>query len=218
MGMDDVRSATTRQAVVTFAILGLTVAIFLLQNGPDSVAGAVHGGLIQINDRVALGQWWRTLTAAFLHGSFFHLGFNMYALYLFGPELERRVGSVPFAGLYFATAVAGGAAFYVAEPYGSAYGASGAVFGLFGAWLAASYRSRHTAAGQASLRQMLMLLGINLAFGFIAERIAWQAHVGGLVAGFVIASAWTLPLMQRRPLARTAAAVAVGLLALLVVL
>jgi len=155
-----------------------------------------------------------------------HIGFNMYALYLFGPGLERQVGGPAFLALYLGSAAAGGAAYFL--PYAleagglvPAVGASGAVFGLFGATLALTYRNRATAAGAAGLRQLLTLLGINLALPLIAPglNIAWQAHVGGLVAGALIAAVWSV--IGRRHTAgalRTAAGVAVGLAALAVVL
>ena len=219
IGMDEVRRRADRLPPVTMAVLALSIGLFAVGFLVPGMNGVIRLYLAQINEFVADGQVWRLATAAFLHGGLMHMAFNMYALYLFGPQLEREVGSVPFAALYIASALAGGAAFYLAEPRGLAVGASGAIFGLFGAWLAASYRGRHTAVGSASLRQLLVLLGINLAIGFLpGANIAWQAHLGGLVAGVLIAAAWTLPaLRDRRPL-RTAAAVAVGLLALLIVL
>ena len=219
IGMDEVRAKADRLPPVTMTVLVISVGLFVVQRFIPGLNNTVGLYLAQINEFVAQGEVWRLLTAAFLHGGLMHMAFNMYALYLFGPRLEREVGSVPFAALYVAAALAGGAAFYLSEPRGLAVGASGAIFGLFGAWLAASYRGRHTAVGSASLRQLLVLLGINLAIGFLpGARIAWQAHLGGLVAGMVIAAVWASPLVRERPALRTAVAAAVGVLALLVVL
>ncbi|MPZ74065.1 MAG: rhomboid family intramembrane serine protease [Nitriliruptorales bacterium] len=215
VGMDEVTRSADRLPPVTLAVLVISAAVFaagLLVPTLDRMIGV---WLAQINPYVAQGEWWRLLSAAFLHGGFVHLAFNMYALYLFGPELERRVGSGSFAAMYVASAIAGGAAFYVAEPNGIAVGASGAVFGLFGAWLVASYRGRHTVVGRQSLRQLLILLGINAALGLMPGlRIAWQAHLGGLVAGAIITFLWTMPAIQRRPAARVAVAAVVGAVAL----
>jgi len=171
-------------------ILGVTAAVSLiaLSSGPVFDAGSLS------SDQVASGEWYRIFTAVLLHGSIFHLFFNMYALYLFGPQLETGVGTVPFGLLYVASGLAGGAAFLLAAPGITAVGASGAVFGVFGAWLAESLATRHTLRGQANLRQFGGLLAINLMFGFLVPGIAWQAHLGGLAAGFVIAWVWT----QRR--------------------
>lgn len=219
LGMQDVVGQTLKTPIVTFVVLGISLAVFATELLIPQVGPLVRFNGAQINEFVAEGQWWRLLSAAFLHGGITHIGFNMYALYLFGPQLEREVGSVPFAVLYVASALAGGAAFFLAEPGGVAVGASGAIFGLFGAWLAASYRGRHTAVGQAGLRNLLVLLGINLALGFIpGANIAWQAHLGGLVAGLVIAFVWTLPQLRNNAVLRTAVAAAVGVFALLPVL
>ncbi|HWB71714.1 MAG TPA: rhomboid family intramembrane serine protease, partial [Egibacteraceae bacterium] len=170
----------------------------------------------QRNPLVTAGQWYRLFTSAFLHAGLAHVLFNMWALYLFGPGLERDVGSAPFAALYLSSALAGGAAFYLWGAPVPAVGASGAIFGLFGAWLAAAFRARHTVAGRAGFQQLLMLLGINLALPLVVPGIAWQAHLGGLVAGAAIALAWALPGL-RRPGGRSAVAAAVGIVALAVV-
>lgn len=126
------------------ALLGISVAVFVLSFLSNDLGNTIGRFAAQFNPNVASGEVYRLVTAAFLHGGITHLGFNMYALYLFGPTLEREVGSAPFAAMYFASAVAGGAAFYLLEPQGLAVGASGAIFGLFGAWIAASYRGRST--------------------------------------------------------------------------
>ncbi len=218
MDMDDVRRASDRLPPITMGVLVISGGLFALGllPGLDATIGL---WLAQINPFVAQGQIWRLVTAAFLHSGFMHIAFNMYALYLFGPRLEREVGSWPFAAMYVASAIAGGAAYYVAAPEGlPAVGASGAIFGLFGVWLAAAFRGRGTALGQAQLRHLLMLLGINLVIGFLpGTRIAWQAHLGGLVAGLVIAALWMLPALRDRALLRVGAALAVGAAALLVV-
>ena len=219
MDMDDVRRATVRSTPVTYAILGAAVLVFVAGFLGQQVDQTISLYLAQINPLVAQGEWWRTVTAAFVHGGLYHVGFNMYALYLFGPQLEREVGSVPFAIMYVACAIAGGAAYFLASPQGVAVGASGAVFGLFGAWLVASFRGRATVAGRANLQSMLFLLGINLAIGFLPGlRIAWQAHVGGLIAGALIAFLWSLPPLRNQPVLRAAAAAAVGALALLIII
>lgn len=171
----------------------------------------------QDNRDVAAGQWYRLLTSAFLHDpyGFTHILFNMWALYMFGPPLEREVGTAPFTALYLASGLAGGAAFYFFGPsVGSAVGASGAIFGLFGAWLADAVHNRHTLAGQANLRQMLLVLGINLALPLLLPRIAWEAHVGGLVAGFVVGWLWLTSAYRDRLAARAVVAAAVGAVAL----
>jgi len=195
------RVITAREAVggglrqtapVTFALIALCVTAYVLSQLPQLGLGALGA---QVNQLVAGGQVWRLVTAAFLHGGLLHLGFNMYALYLFGPGIERQVGGPAFLSLYVGSAVAGGAAFFLFDvattgASGAAVGASGAIFGLFGATLAAAWRNRRSSAGRSGVRQLLTLLGINLALPLLVPGIAWQAHVGGLVAGVLIGAAW----------------------------
>lgn len=174
---------------VTFGLLALNVVVFLLSYAvPDF---AVLREFQQSNAAIRGGEWWRILTAAFLHAGLLHLAFNMYALYILGPEMERRAGSFAFAAMWFASAAAGGLAYLFFGGPGPAVGASGAVFGLFGAWLAMAVRDRQTSHGAAQLRQLLVLLAINLALPLFVPQIAWQAHLGGLIAGFGIAAIWT---------------------------
>ncbi len=204
----------------SMAILAISAAVYLAGFlVPDAAVVLFERGA-QINPLVAQGQWYRLITGAFLHSpaTITHILFNMWALYVFGPQLERQVGSGPFLALYLASALAGGALYYVLGGSAPAVGASGAIFGLFGAWLAASYRNRHTLAGAAGLRQLLVLLAINLALPVIFPAIAWQAHVGGLAAGFGISTLWGMGGGLDNPTARTAVATAVGLAALLVVI
>jgi membrane associated rhomboid family serine protease len=183
----------TSDTPATLSILAACCVVFFLQlvlpRGSENQL-ATPGA--QINTAVLQGDWWRLFTSAFLHGGTMHILFNMWALWVFGPDLERRVGSVPFVVLYLSSAVAGGAAFFFLAGLdaGPAVGASGAIFGLFGAWIAEALRQRHTSAGRASLNQLLVLLGINAALPLLIPYIAWQAHLGGLVAGFSIALLW----------------------------
>lgn len=210
-----------RSSPVAYTILAVSLGIHALTLVAPALWAEIFARGAQANVAVALGEWYRLLSAAFLHSDagLTHVLFNMFALYLFGPQLERDAGSAPFAALYVAAAVSGGAAFYFLNPAGLAVGASGAIFGLFGAWLAATLRTRHTPAGQAGLRQLLFLLAINLALPLFVPRIAWEAHLGGLAAGFVIALAW-FPLGRRSGAVwlRTLVAVAVGFAALALVI
>jgi len=202
---------------VTWALIGICVAVFALDYLP-SLDIAFRAA--QSTALVEQGQWWRLVTAMFLHQNTLHLAFNMYALWLFGPVLERRFGAPSFVALYIAGGVSGGMLFQLLEQNAVAVGASGAIFGLLGALLAASYRQRHTRAGAAAFTQLGLLLAINLALPLFWPNIAWQAHVGGLVAGILIAAVWDrMPLPGRAAVwRRVAVALVVGGAALLVVL
>lgn len=186
------RREVQHSAPVTYGLLLAYAAVFALDalTGGDGSPITFFGA--QINDLVRAGQWWRVLTATMLHAGITHLLFNGYALYVLGPQLERGVGSAAFAALYVASGIAGGIAFLVSSPGQVAVGASGAIFGLFGAWFGAALANRHTPQGRAGLSQLGMLLLINLALPLFIPGIAWQAHVGGLAVGLVTGVWWAL--------------------------
>ncbi len=193
------RGPSFQSTPVVFSLIAINVVIFLagmasaqLENDLILNFGAVrerfiNGDLIGI----ATGEWWRALTAAFLHGGTMHILFNMYFLYIFGPRLEQQVGSLTFSGLYLASAAGGSVASYLfGPPAVFGVGASGALFGLFGAWLYAAYRQRGSAAGSAMFNQLGAILLINLALPLFLPNIDWRAHVGGLVTGVLVALLW----------------------------
>ncbi len=208
--------ATGQSAPATVALLVMSVLVFAatFYGDMDQELLARFG---QFNLAVAAGEWWRIFTAAFLHAGFTHLLFNMWALWIFGRPLEAQIGSASFTALYFASAAAGGAAAYLlGDPRDLLVGASGAIFGLFGAWLFASYRSRHTRWGSAQFRNLLVLLGLNAFLAVAVPQISWQGHAGGLVAGFLIAAAWSKA--PSTPATRVLIAAGAGILALVLVL
>jgi membrane associated rhomboid family serine protease len=204
---------------VTVTLIAANLAIYLIGRGSiDADRWLVENlALVKV---IASDEWWRTVTAAFLHGSLLHVGVNMYILYLLGPQMERQTGSGTFAALYLAAAAAGGAVSVLTGPALSngfpvvSIGASGAIFGLIGAWFSASYRHRHTPAGRAMFNQMLLWVGISAAFPFVIGNIDWRAHLGGLVAGVVIHQLWTRFATDRADATRVRMAIALGTLAL----
>lgn len=133
-----------------------------------------------------LGQYWRLFTAMFLHAGLLHIAFNAYALWLFGRIVESTLGRARFILIFFVAGFLASVTSYAFGPIRSVgVGASGAIFGVFGAFVAYNFRRRHLAMAAANLRWAFMLIALNafLAVGFHA--IDWRAHVGGLVAGFV---------------------------------
>jgi membrane associated rhomboid family serine protease len=185
-----VRAPGRSGAPVTFALLAAYVVVYVAGLAGDDLAQQILLLGEQNNELVMQGEWWRVLSATMLHSGVTHLFFNGYALYALGAELERGVGSGPFAALYVASGLAGGLAYLVAAPGGIAVGASGAIFGLFGAWFAALWVNRDTPRGRAGLSQFAVLLLINLALPLFVPNIGWQAHLGGLMAGAVIGLRW----------------------------
>jgi len=209
------RAAVTTIPPVTAALLAINIGLFVIST---YFLPSLQSALAQYNPGVYAGEWWRLVTGAFLHGGLLHIGFNMYALWLFGPQIERQVGSTPFAVLYGSSLLWGAVAFLIFVPGGAAVGASGAIFGLFGAWIAASYRIRKTPGGRRLWQQLIVLLGINLILGFVDRNIAWQAHLGGLVAGILIVVIWQRLGRKTTSSARTLVAGGVGMVAVLVAL
>lgn len=133
---------------------------------------------------VAEGEWYRLLTCGFLHSSLFHIGFNMFALLILGRLLEPAIGTPRFVALYFASLFAGSFGALLLSPDALTVGASGAVFGLFGAgFVIARGRGLDTFASEIGL-----LLLINLAITFAVPRISIGGHLGGLAAGLLCAA------------------------------
>ncbi len=131
---------------------------------------------------VADGAWWQPVTSMFTHVEPLHIGFNMLALWILGPQLEMVLGRVRFTALYLLSGLVGSATVYWIGPeYSPTLGASGAIFGLMAALLVVANKAK------ADVSQLLVWIGINAALTFFASGISWQAHVGGFVSGLVLA-------------------------------
>jgi rhomboid protease GluP len=133
---------------------------------------------------VAGGEQWRLVTSMFLHSGFIHLGFNMLALYFLGSFAESTFGRGRFFALYLLSGLSGGIAYLYIGGFNSlAVGASGAIFGLLGAILGFSMRQGTFSWQNPIIRQLLILLAINLYIGFSIPNISNTAHIGGLIGG-----------------------------------
>lgn len=183
-------AASGAPATVTF----IAVAVIFFVLGFTQLEDDLIRWFAQINALVADGEWWRIFTVVLLHGSITHILFNMWALWVLGPQIERGVGTWPFVSLFLASAGVGGVfAYYLGGPTDIGVGASGAIFGLFGIWLSWALHRRNTMQGRALLGQLVFLLVINAAIPFVFRglNISWQAHLGGLLAGFLIGEIWS---------------------------
>jgi len=171
---------------ITYAILGITVFIYLLQMGSETLLGSdlpSYYGL-KVNELIAAGQLWRLITPVLLHGSALHMGFNMYALYLFGPSLEKHFGHGRFLVLYLLAGF-GGNVFSMMFTEAPSLGSSTAIFGLMGAHGIFIYQNRELFGKQAArkaLNQIIRIAGINLLIGLSPGIDNW-GHVGGLIGG-----------------------------------
>jgi membrane associated rhomboid family serine protease len=171
--------------VLTRVLVALNVIAYLweMQSGAldSNAALETHGGLVGAD--VLAGDWWRIFTSAFLHGSLMHIAFNMIALWQVGTFVELIFGTPRMAIIYFISMVGSGlAATYFTAPDEVTIGASGAIFGLFGALAYAGFRLGDR--GRDIMRQTSGIIVINLIIGFIPGlNISYQGHIGGLIAG-----------------------------------
>ena len=200
--------ANAKAVSVTKVLLGVILAVFAIEvavGGPGSLlSGPSNPDLIKLGGSVsvvptpdggvagiAAGQYWRIFTSMFLHIGLIHVAFNAYALWIFGTFMEQELGRVRFLLVYLVTGIFAGAAAYAWAPLlvdgrltiTVGAGASGAIFGIFGAFVTYNYRRRGSALAQARLRQAAVLLLLNAAIGLSVPGIDWRAHVGGFVSG-----------------------------------
>ena len=199
--------------VVTLTVVALCAAAYVLQLAPASAATQLFG----FRPVLAASEPWRFVTAAFLHSpsSITHILFNMYALWLTGPYLESLLGRLRFAALYLLSAVGGSVGSLVladpADPYSwyaLSVGASGAVFGLFGALVVVQRRLNQRSG------QIIAIIAINGVIGFVVPGIAWEAHLGGLLTGAALAAVLAYAPRQRRVALHAAGTAAVVLVLL----
>jgi membrane associated rhomboid family serine protease len=196
-------------ARVTRLLIGLNVAVYIAELLQGSGVNANHGSIYQngaliangakidntllgvrkgfpipdsIAAGVAHGDWWRLITAAFLHYGPIHLLLNMLALYWFGSLLEQRIGSGKFVLLYLVSGLAGSAGALLLDPTTPTVGASGAIFGILGAGLVLERQRDYVFGGSA-----LGIIIINLIFTWTISSISKGGHVGGLVGGIIVA-------------------------------
>ncbi len=170
-------------ALVTYILIAINVIVFII----SSLYPAITALGVQYNPLVAQGQVWRIFTAMFLHASIFHIALNMLSLFFIGTVVETVYGKWRYLVIYFLSGIAGGITFFLTSPGGAAVGASGAIFGVFGA-LGAFYIMNRNALGRGAMGQWLFWLAINLVYGFSpGTNIAIQDHIGGLVAGMILA-------------------------------
>ena len=212
------RVAGRRWGPVTLTLIGVNVGMFVL----TAVLTGIGGGypfdnyrtelfqqLAQLPVLVDAGDWWRPLTAAFLHYGVVHLALNMLSLLLFGSELERQLGRARYLTVYLVSVLGGAAAIQLfGNPFGQVAGASTAIYGLMGAFGVVLLKQKQ------DLRGLLTLLAINLVISFLPG-VSLIGHLGGLVGG-AAATAVLVYAGRRRPLAVAGVAVVAAVLLVLV--
>jgi membrane associated rhomboid family serine protease len=179
-------SATTGAPMLTYVLIGICVVAFIGQvAGGASASGSGFGGSTLLVDgavsrpAIADGDYWRLLTAGFLHAGFFHLFLNMFSLYILGSLLEPAIGRLRFALIYFVSLLAGSFGALLVNPDSLTVGASGAIFGLMGAAVIVM-RNRGMKVMESGLGVWLIL---NLVITFAVPNVSIGGHIGGLVGG-----------------------------------
>jgi membrane associated rhomboid family serine protease len=175
-------------ALVTKVLIAINVVIYLVTavqgSGLGAPGGALWNKMILYGPFVEHGDWWRLVTAMFLHASIIHIAFNMLALWWIGAPVEQYLGRARFVGLYLVAGLAGSAGALVASPSIPVVGASGAIFGILGAMLILEWQATGRLGGNA-----MTLIVINLVIGFAYNgaggNISIGGHVGGLIGGIL---------------------------------
>ncbi|MBW7649832.1 rhomboid family intramembrane serine protease [Anoxybacillus sp. ST4] len=181
----------------TYVFIALQIAMFFileLNGGSTNTLTLIEYGA-KFNPLILQGEWWRFFTPIVLHIGFLHLIMNTFALYYLGPLVEKLYGSSRFLFIYIFAGFAGSLASFLFSPSVSA-GASGAIFGCFGALLYFGKVHPHLFFRTIGMN-VLTVIGINVAFGFVVPNIDNAGHIGGLVGGFLAASIVHLP--KERP-------------------
>jgi rhomboid protease GluP len=185
-----IRTESFSQFLRLYPIISLIAFIhtllFLLSFIPFFPHMLVFESLAGVNLYIQQGEWWRLITPMFVHLGFAHILFNTFSLILFGPPLERYLGKVKFLLFYLVCGIAANIATYFIQPLTYSHvGASGAIFGLFGYYLAL-ISVRHTLLTKENKQIILPIIIIGFAMTFLQSGINVTAHIFGMIAGFLI--------------------------------
>jgi membrane associated rhomboid family serine protease len=170
-------------ALVTKTMIAINVLVFLACLAQGSSVNQTSGsifekGALYVHGGLDQGEWWRLITAAFLHGSILHIGMNMVVLWIVGTPVEQAIGRGRFLVLYLVSGFAGSAGALIFSPNAITVGASGAIFGILGAALVLESQRSYVLGGQA-----FGLIVVNLVLTFAIPNISIGGHLGGLAGG-----------------------------------
>jgi membrane associated rhomboid family serine protease len=174
-------------ALVTKILIGINVLVFLINLAQGSSLTQVSGslfvkGALYVPGGLDQGEWYRLITAAFLHASIIHLGMNMLVLWFIGAPVEQAIGRGRFLAIYIVSGLAGSAGAIIFSPNVVTVGASGAIFGILGAALVLERQRNYVLGGSA-----LGLIVINLILSFALSNVSIGGHIGGLIGGVLCA-------------------------------
>ncbi|MDE3840707.1 rhomboid family intramembrane serine protease [Bacillus methanolicus] len=176
---------------VVSIIVGVHVLLYLLTILPIFPNRLLFEKLAGVNLYIADGEYWRLFTPILLHSGFPHMLFNSFSLVLFGPALERIIGKNKFVLLYFSTGIAANIATFLAKPLVYIHvGSSGAIFGLFGFYIAMTLFKRHLLSRQ-NTQIILTISAISLIMTFVQPNINVTAHIFGMIVGIIIGAVFS---------------------------
>lgn len=169
---------------VVSTLLALNIAIYILTNLPIVGEPLFRSG-IGFNLLISEGEYWRLITPMFLHATIMHLLFNMFSLFLFGPELEQIAGKIRFLTIYFLAGLVGNVSTYLIHSWDyQSVGASGAIYGMLGAFGALVYYTKNLLP---QLKQIILpIIVIGVIMTFLQSNINATAHIAGLITGFIL--------------------------------
>jgi membrane associated rhomboid family serine protease len=179
-------------AVLVLILLNAVAFLFEISVGDLNDPGVLHRvGALEPYAVLVQGEYWRLFTALFLHGGFTHLLFNIFALYILGPPLERSIGTIRFAVCYLMSGLASSAGVVGLTVLGfvqvdQLVGASGCIMGIVGAWAGFLVRHRHAPQAKQRLANIGLIVVIQVAFDLSTPQVSMAAHLCGLIAGFFL--------------------------------
>lgn len=177
-----------KRSKITFIFLTVMILYFIfitLNGGTTNINSLIKYGAFYPPFILQYGQYYRFITSIFIHIGVSHIFFNGYSLYIFGPQIERLLGSKKYLLFFLLTGIGGNILTYIFNFISISAGASGSLFGIFGAFLYLIHRrpGMITSEGRKSI---LSLLGINLALTILVPSISITAHLGGLIMGYLL--------------------------------
>jgi rhomboid protease GluP len=188
------RHQRLRGAPAVLVLILLNVAVFCIELWRGALANSVtlhRLGSLDFFAVIQKGEFWRLISALFLHFNFLHLGFNLFALYVLGPPLEKIIGTIRFAICYVISGIGSTAGVVlltllkIVRP-AELIGASGSVMGIVGAWAGFLFRHRQMWQAKQRLLNILLIIAIQIAFDISTPEVSTSAHLCGLVAGFFL--------------------------------
>ena len=179
-------------AVLILIVLNVVAFLYEMSVGDSNDPEVLHRlGALEIDSVLVQHEYWRFITALFLHGGLLHLGFNLFALYVLGPPLERSIGTMRFVACYLISGLASGAGVVgltllaLTQP-AQLIGASGSIMGIVGAWAGFLMRHRHAPYARQRLSNVAVIVAIQIAFDLSTPQVSMAAHLCGLIAGFFL--------------------------------